>query len=137
MKQKQKGFISIQMALFIFLIAMFAYCLFKLVPPYVENIYVKDSMKFLVDTNDNIHEIDKSALQSQLYKYMTINSVGDVQAKSFKIHRTRDVTFVNSVYEVRVPLFLNIDAVMSFKNQLDSTKPEDCCDYIVDNWDEK
>ncbi len=105
-------------------------------PAYIENIYIGDAMKFLLDSNDDLHALDSGEIKSQLEKYMTVNSIGAVQAKSFKVHKTKKATYINSVYEVRVPIIYNVDVVMSFKNQLDTSNPESCCQYLVDNWND-
>ena len=60
-------------------------------------------------------------------KFYTINNVRSEGASNIKIERTPKKTQVNIDYEVRVPLVYNIDVVMSFNNQLDSSRPDDCC----------
>jgi len=137
MRKYHQGFISIQWLAILIVIGVIMLCAARMVPVYIENIYVTDALKFVLSSNVDIHDLDKSEIKSQLGKYMTINAIGSVQSGSFQVHKTQKATYVNSVYEVRVPIIHNIDAVMSFKNQLDSSNPEACCKYLVDNWDDK
>lgn len=132
MYRHQSGFISLTWLSYFFTLAVIVLCGVKLAPVYAEHTYVEDALKFLVDNNSDISKLDKSELKSQLDKYMTINSVGAEQAKSFIFERQRDGYIVSSVYEVRVPFFLNIDAVLSFKSQLNTANPDACCDFIED-----
>lgn len=133
----QKG-ISAVNALAAIAVMMAIFLAVKLVPPYIENMYIKDALKFLVKTHSaNLSQMENSEIMSALSKYTMVNTVGPDQAKSFKVHRLQDRILVNSIYEVRVPMALNIDAVLSFENQLDTTNPDKCCKYLVDHEKQK
>ncbi len=132
MQKHQSGFISLSWSAYFFSLAVIIMCAVKLAPVYAEHTYVKDALKFLVKNNSDVAKLDKSQLSGQLDKYMTINTVGSVQSKSFTFERQKIGYLVSSVYEVRVPFFLNVDAVLSFKSQLDTANPEACCEYLKD-----
>ena len=111
-------------------------CVMKMAPAYLEHIYVEEALMHIATSNADMSQVDKNHIQGQLTRYATVNSIGPVAADSFKIKRYRDGFLVNSVYEVRVPIVLNVDVVMSFKSQLDTSRPETCCRFLVEDWDE-
>lgn len=132
MYKHQSGFISLTWMSYFFSLAVIIMCAVKLVPVYVEHTYVKDALKFIAANNSDVAKLDKSQLKSKLDKYMAINTVGTVQSNSFSFERQSVGYLVNSVYEVRVPFFLNIDALLSFRSQLDTANPNLCCEYLKD-----
>ncbi len=132
MYRHQSGFISLTWLSYFFTLAVIVLCGVKLVPVYTEHVYVEDAMRHLVENNNDLSKLDRAELKSQIVKYMTMNTVGAEQSKSFIIERQRDGYLISSIYEVRVPFFLNIDAVLSFKSQLDTANPDACCDYVKD-----
>ena len=81
--------------------------------------------------------MDQESIKSALSKYMTVNAVANEHANSFKIYRLPDRMLVNTNYEVRVPMIHNIEAVLVFKNQLDTSNPDACCEYLVEYEEEE
>lgn len=108
-------------------------CMFKLGPVYMDDLSMVDALRSIGERNPNLHELDRDEIYSQLDKYMTLNNIRDTSArKAFQIIRTREKFVVNNVYEKRIPFFGNIDVVLTFKHQLDSSTPSECCDYLID-----
>ncbi|MFL0799104.1 MAG: DUF4845 domain-containing protein [Agarilytica sp.] len=132
MKNEQKGFLSYTQIVLLFSLGVFILLGVKIIPVYSEHIYVEDALKFLAQNNSDIEALGNGEIKSKLGKYMTINSVGKEQAKSFSVKRMKGKILISSIYEIRVPIIHNIDAVMSFKSQLDTSKPDECCKYLVD-----
>ncbi len=132
MQTKQQGFLSYTQIVLLFSAGVFLLLGVKILPIYSEHIYVEDALKFLAQNNSNIGSLGKDEIKGKLSKYMAVNSVGSEQANSFTVKRMKEKTLVSSVYEIRVPIFHNIDAVLSFKSQLDTSKPDECCKYLVD-----
>jgi len=110
-------------------------CFFRLGPHYMDNISVRDALRSLAEQNDDVNNLDKEQIFKQLNNYILINNVRGKEAQAFKVVRRKDYTLVNNAYEVRVPMFYNVDVVLTFKSQLDSSKPETCCEYIIENED--
>jgi len=136
MRYHQRGLSAISWLALLSTVGIVVLCAFKMVPVYVEHVYVEDALKFIVDSNKDLKALSKQNIEAQLNKYMIVNSVGPEQSNSFEIKRFGDHLLINSNYEVRVPLVHNIDVVMSFRSQLDTSKPENCCVYIIENWNE-
>ncbi len=130
--QKQQGFLSYTQIVLLFSLGVFIMLGVKIIPVYSEHVYVEDALRFLAKNNSNLGELSKGDIKAKLGKYMTVNAVGDDQTNSFSVKRAKDKLLISSVYEIRVPIIHNIDAVMSFKSQLDTSKPDECCEYLVD-----
>ena len=121
------------MPLMVYLIATFGFFLllgFKLVPPFYENWYVEKALMRLAENHSGgLQNLSKSAAEKELSNYYTINNVRNQEiTKALEIDRMREKTLFKINYETRVPVILNIDAVLKFDNVLDSSKPDDCCD---------
>lgn len=129
-RHSQRGLSSLGWLL-VLLIAGFSLTLaFKMVPAYADNIYIQDALKSLTEfenTERGYAGMSDSAIRDHLGNYFMINNVRSAAAKSLKIDRKSDKVLVNMDYEVRVPLFYNVDVVMKFRNQFDSNRPAECC----------
>lgn len=116
---------------------MILLCTIKMAPVYIDDLFVKGSLTFLVDNNPDLQKLDKTEIRSQIDKYYTINSVPGISAKDYKIRDYKDRLLVDIVYEKRVDIIHNVDAVMSFRHQLDMENPDLCCKYLIEDFDEK
>lgn len=106
---------------------------FKMGPAYLDNWGVRSALKSMVRSSKDIHELDKDQIYSQISNYFTINGVRDVRPRDLKIVRKHDRTLINHDYETRVPIFFNVDVVMKFRNQVDSSNIEACCTYLIED----
>ncbi len=132
MQNSQKGFLSYTQIFSLFALGVLILFIVKLMPVYSENVYVTDALKALSVNNRDLNALDKNQIETQISKYMTVNSVAPDPATSISVKRMGDKYIVSSVYETRVPIIHNIDVVVSFKSQLDTSKPDECCKYLVD-----
>jgi len=130
--RRQKGIGSLGWLVILALAGFGLMCLFRLGPAYWDNRYIVTALKSLSKKPD-LTSMTKNEINTDLRNFATINGVRGDEAGSFKIIRKKDRMIVNSVYEKRVHLFFNIDVVMSFKNQLDSSNPEACCKYLIND----
>ncbi|WP_370981500.1 DUF4845 domain-containing protein [Agaribacterium sp. ZY112] len=128
----QRGMSTSGLILVVALVGFFLTLVFKMGPAYLDNMGVRSAMNSMLSNNPNIHEMSKDKIRAQLASFFSINGVRDHSPKDMEIVRSKDKTLVNHIYETRVPIFLNIDVVMSFKNQIDSSNPQACCEYLID-----
>ncbi|WP_096087263.1 DUF4845 domain-containing protein [Agaribacterium haliotis] len=133
MLTRQRGMSTSGLILTIGVVGFFLTLLFKMGPSYLDNMGVRSAMKSMLNNNPNIADMSKDKIYSQLSSYFTINGVRDVNPKDMVIVRRKDRTLINHEYEVRVPVFYNVDVVMSFKNQIDSSNADACCTYLIDD----
>lgn len=129
MNKKNQAGMSALMLLFVLLLLSFALtCFFKLGPVYLDNLHIRGALKGMGEQHaHDLHQLTASNIRSELSKFYTINNIRGEAAKALEVKRVKDHTLVIVAYEVRVPMFANIDVVLSFNNVLDSRNPEDCC----------
>ncbi|BFM20356.1 hypothetical protein R50076_14050 [Gilvimarinus japonicus] len=102
-------------------------CAFKVVPIYAENYYITAGLKTLAEDNPDLSKMSTNDIKKAMNRYYTINNVRSEGAKQLEVVRNSRNLLVINEYESRVPLLANIDVVVSFKNVLDSDRPDECC----------
>ena len=137
MKKDQQG----RSVIAILVLAMFGgftlICVTRIVPVYIEHIYVEDALRHISVVNKDFSLVDRYDINRQLSNFARINSIDSIQAESFDVRRQDGRFIVDSIYEIRVPIISNIDAVISFKSQLDTANPSECCQYKVEPWSDE
>lgn len=129
---KQQGLGAISLLLILVVAGFFLLCFFRIGPAYLDNRYITSALRTLSENNSDVGQLEKTEIRKQLGNFMTINGVRNQSVKDFIIKRDKEKMIITNVYEVRVPIFANIDAVINFKNQLDSSNPEECCKYLIE-----
>lgn len=124
----QKGMSSLGWLLTIFIGGFFLTCALKLGPVYADNLLVRDALKSIADLpKGSYSELSESDVRTHLNNHFMINGVRDVPRNAIKIDKKADGLVVDINYERRIPLVYNIDVVLTFNNQFDSNRPDDCC----------
>lgn len=124
----QRGMGMLQWALVIAIAGFFLLFAFKVVPLYAENRYVEAALRSLENGGEKLEQMTDAEITKKLNNFYMINNVrSEGPTKNIKIEREREKAVVTVDYETRVPLFYNIDLVLSFQNHLDSSRPGQCC----------
>ncbi len=116
--KKQQGMTGLGWMTVIFLICFFAFVGIKLLPVYMENYSVKSIIK-AVEQEPNIAKKSAAAVRALINKRLLINGIRDIKKEHISIKKFAGVLSVKIEYEVRKPLFGNMDAVMSFKDEFE------------------
>ncbi|WHI46297.1 DUF4845 domain-containing protein [Microbulbifer sp. VAAF005] len=106
-------------------------CVSKMAPAYVDARYVNEGLKTL-GQNPNLENMTSGQIKKELGRFFLINNVRGEPTKSVQVVRGAKSTVVSINYELRQPLMYNVDVVMKFNKQLDTAKPELCCDALID-----
>jgi len=124
----QRGLGMLQWLLIIIVAGFFLLAAFKIVPMYAENRYVESALRSLVGGGERLEEMSDAEIKKKLDNFYMINNVrSDGPTKNIKINRDSSKLLITIDYETRDNLFLNIDVILTFKNHLDSTRPNQCC----------
>lgn len=124
----QRGLGMLQWALVIGIAGFFILFAFKVIPLYAENRYVESALRSLEAGGEKLEQMTDGEINKKLNNFYMINNVrSEGPTKNIKIVRESEKVLVKVDYETRVPLFYNIDLVLSFQNHLDSTRPGQCC----------
>ena len=124
----QRGLGMLQWALVIAIAGFFLLFAFKVVPLYAENRYVESALRSLQSSGEKLEQMTDGEINKKLNNFYLVNNVrSEGPTKNIKVVRESEKAVVTIDYETRVPLFWNIDLVVSFQNHLDSTRPGQCC----------
>lgn len=125
----QRGMSTLTFLVVMMVAGFFMMFAFKVVPSYAENMYVVEALKAVGDSVKPVGEMNKREIKKIIQRHYMLNNVRSEGPMNIDVDRSRDGLLVNINYEVRVPFLevLNLDLVMSFENQLDSTDVEACC----------
>lgn len=125
---RQRGLGMLQWVLVIAVAGFFLIFAFKVIPLYAENRYVESALRSLATGSEEVDEMSEMEIKQKLGNFYMVNNVrSEGPTKNIKIERESDKVLVTIDYETRVPLFYNIDLVLTFQNHLDSTRPGECC----------
>jgi hypothetical protein len=117
MPGKQGGMTGLGWLTVIALVIFFALLIVKIVPIYIENYSVKTVLGSLEEepliTQKPVREVRKI-----VERRLQINSVYDLDDK-IHIEKSSGVLTVDITYEVRKPMFANIDIVVSFSDNVE------------------
>ncbi|MDR7090807.1 DUF4845 domain-containing protein [Cellvibrio fibrivorans] len=124
----QRGLGMLQWALVIAVAGFFILFAFKVIPLYAENTYVESALRSLETGSEKLEQMTDAEIKSKLNNFYMINNVrSEGPTRNIKVVRESEKAVVTVDYETRVPLFWNIDLVVSFQNHLDSSRPGQCC----------
>ncbi|MBV0933543.1 DUF4845 domain-containing protein [Marinobacterium weihaiense] len=95
---------------------------FKLFSPYWDHATINSIVKAASEDPD---ELSKSLreLRRDMDKKFYINQVELPEKDSLKIRLEEGVMYFDLVYEVRVPMFYNVDALVMFEEHYEAIKP--------------
>jgi hypothetical protein len=118
-KNKQKGMTGISIMAILVVVAFMAVAALKVMPIYFDSFKVGDVVSGLKAERGlgakSSHEIVKMIL-----KRLDVNMVSDVTKEHILIEKTKNDVFIDIEYEVRKPMFGNLDVVVSFKKSIEA-----------------
>jgi hypothetical protein len=106
-------------------------CVSKMAPAYVDARYVSEALRTLGE-NPELENMSTGQIKKELGRFFLINNVRGEPTKALQVVRGAKSTVVSINYELRQPLVYNVDVVMKFNKQLNTAKPELCCDPLID-----
>lgn len=116
---KQTGASSIAVILFIAMAMVILTIAFKLYPVFYEHWQIKNVVESFYDETD-LKELTVKEINRRFENRLLTNNVRDFNPKESLSITTNDGTLRILVqYEVRVPMYKNIDAMVSFEESLE------------------
>jgi hypothetical protein len=116
--RKQGGMTAIGWILVLALIAVGSLITLRLVPLYLEFYSVTASLKSL-QAEPGMGEKAPAQITELLRRRLDVNDVRNVKRDNIRVRRNGAVVLVSVDYEVRVPMFGNVDAVAMFKREVE------------------
>lgn len=120
MVRKPLGMTLMSFVMVLIVVGFFALVAMKLFPMYSENFNLKGVMKEYA-AQPNSASIPPAQMHTELNRRFGIAYVSSVKKEHIKLVREGGVSKLNIAYEVRVPLFGNLDVVGKFDHTVDLT----------------
>lgn len=115
---RQKGMTGTGWLVVLALIGFFAMLILKLAPVYMEHYSVKTVLNSLKE-EPLITKKGVADVRRLIRKRLTINGVYDMDRNAIKIKKEGGVMRVTIAYEIRKHMVGNVDAVISFDDQVE------------------
>lgn len=109
----QRGMTAIGWLIVLGLVAFFALLVLRLTPVYLEHYKVTSALQSLHE-EPFITRKTNPEIMTLLMRRLDIDDVDRVKRDNIKIENQRGKLTIRVIYEVRIPMVANIDAVVSF-----------------------
>ena len=120
MVRKPRGMTLMSFVMVLIVVGFFALVIMKLFPMYSEYFNLKGVMEEYA-AQPNSASIPPAQMHTDLNRRFGIAYVSSVKKEHIKLVREGGVSKLNIAYEVRVPLFGNLDVVGKFDHTVDLT----------------
>ena len=120
--KKQQGISMLGGLILLAVIGFFLTAIFKVGPLYLDNSFVKAAVASL--QNEDVHGMTDRDIRRKLGSQFDMNNVREIDRKQIKIDRKKTHTIVTLDYEKRVNFMGNIDVVVVFNNNYDSSSKD-------------
>ncbi|MGH1430787.1 MAG: DUF4845 domain-containing protein [Neptuniibacter sp.] len=121
-RHKQEGASFLSMLTIILVAGVFFSVAFKLYPAYMDYMTVDSVLSKVILDSDELRK-DPKSLKRDLNKKWNINQIRLPSQESLIIRRKEGVITFYLDYEVRVPMFFNVDAMVKFEKQYEAIAP--------------
>lgn len=118
MVSKPRGITLMSFLIVLVVVGFFALVIMKLFPMYSEYFSLKGVMDEYA-AQPNSAAIPTAQMHNDLNRRFGIAYIDSVEKEHIKVVREGGVSRLNIAYEVRVPLFANLDVVGKFDNTVD------------------
>ena len=104
------------------LVVFFSLLFMKLIPPYFDNLKIRDGLDSLKD-NPTLHSMTRKQIITKLRERLYVDNAHKIVDlnKALFVEKTKKDMIINVDYELVVPLAFNISALLDFENSV--TKP--------------
>ncbi|WP_027857917.1 DUF4845 domain-containing protein [Marinobacterium jannaschii] len=119
---REKGASTLSI-LIVLIVAGFLFSIaFKLYPAYWDYYLIDSVLTDVIQDQDELKKTN-STMKRDLQRKFRINAVKLPQQDSIVFERERGVVRFNLNYEVRVPMFYNVDALVKFEKKYEAIAP--------------
>lgn len=119
LKNKQKGLTGISIMVILIAVAFFAIMLLKIMPIYFDSFKVGDVVSSMKDER-GLGEKTNNEITTMILRRLDVNMVSDVTKDHIFIEKTKNDVSIEVEYEVRKPMFGNLDVIISFKKSVEA-----------------
>jgi hypothetical protein len=113
LRRQQRGMSILGMLAILIMVGFFVMCIIRMAPSYYEFLSVRDIVTRMVNDPET-KELSIGSIRRRLETIFHTNQITDADARKMEIYRKKGDVFIDAGYEVRLPIFWRIDAVMVF-----------------------
>lgn len=113
--QRQAGNSVLGILAIVVMVGFFVMCVIKMSPPYFESLTVKAIIESIVDDPESAN-YSTSQIRRRIDTEFNTNQILELEGKDVEVYRKQGKTYIDASYEVRMPLFWRIDAVLKFND---------------------
>lgn len=118
-KNKQKGLTGISIMVMLVAIAFIAVIFLKIMPIYFDGFKVGDVVAAMKDER-GLGDKPNNEIAKMILKRLDVNMVTDVTKEDILVERAKNIVYIDIEYEVRKPMFGNLDVIISFKKSVEA-----------------
>ena len=119
-KNNQKGLTGVSIMVLLVAIAFIAIIFLKIMPIYFDSFKVGDVVSGMKEER-GLGDKTNNEIASMIMKRLDVNMVSDVTKEDIIIEKLKNEVFIDVEYEVRKPMFGNLDVVVSFKKSVEAS----------------
>lgn len=116
-RRRQSGMSILGIICILLMLGFFAMCIVKITPPYFEYLTVKDII-FKIVTDPESPAKSTGDIRRKLSNVFNTNQIYELDPRAIKIYNRKGVRYIDSNYEVRLPIIWRVDAVLKFDDLL-------------------
>jgi hypothetical protein len=116
-RQRQSGMTIPGIAVIMIMVGFFLMCAVRMSPPYFEFLSVKGIIGRLV-MEPEIEAETTTRIRRTIETRFNTNQIYELDPRDVEVYRRKGKTYVDASYEVRLPIFGRIDAVLKFDDLL-------------------
>jgi hypothetical protein len=113
MQNKQRGMTTFSIVFLIGGIAVAAFLVMKMLPPYIEYFSIKKVLAAMAKQED-LNNMTPPEIRNAYDRRASIDNIKEVEGKDLQISKEGGNTVVSAEYSVKIPLVANISAVIDF-----------------------
>lgn len=119
-KNKQKGLTGVSIMAILVVVAFATVILLKIMPIYFDSFKVGDVVSSLKEER-GLGDKTINEITTMILKRLDVNMVSDVTKEHIFVEKIKNDIFVDIEYEVRKPMFGNLDVIISFKKSVEAS----------------
>ncbi len=110
---RERGMSMLGVVAILAMAGFFVYCAIRMTPPYFEYLSVKDIISRL-SMEPETKEYSTGQIRRTIATRFNTNQIYELESSQVEIYRKRGNTYIDAGYEVRLPIFWRIHAVLDF-----------------------
>lgn len=112
-RRQERGMSILGMIAILIMVGFFVMCFIRMAPAYYEYLSVRDIVQRLVVDPETADE-SIGSIRRRLETIFNTNQIVGADPRQMEIYRKKGDIYIDAGYEVRLPIFWRIEAVMVF-----------------------